>query len=591
VGQLVRAAEAFERLLEPSFGQREAGRLEPGAGLRVVAVLDLRRDGMGPDHHDRQDQQARQRAIQYARSYEPRVGQDRAPRSSAAFAGGVSKPDPRAQAIAGAGGRASARAPAAPGHAAFFAPSWLTERILARPDAERCQSRGRPGVVRPMGPIRILHTADWHLGHTLAGHGRQAEHAAFLTWLVEAAEGRDVDAVVVAGDVFDGRMPSGAAQRLYFGFLAELHRRAPSVPVVVIAGNHDSPSRLSAAGPVLGMLGVHVFGAAGPGEPPRQLALRLDTRRGPLAVAAVPHVRPSDLSGVGDGLDPERNRAALTRLFHDVADEARRLAPGAPLLAVGHAHVRGAVLSPRSERALAGFGPAAREAIEGAGAVEASTFPADAAYVALGHLHLSQDVGAASPRRIRYAGSPIPLALAEAGYRHAVSVVELEPGGAVVEEVPVPRMVAIERLVAPSASGDEGPLEAAEVLAKIAALPAAAEVPPERHAWLEIRVRPGPRRVAALRAELEAALEDRAARLVRLTIDVQDAAAPARPPLPELGELPLREVIRRRYEDVRRAPMSPAHEQALEAVIARALDRVGRERAQAEDASPSGSLS
>jgi len=443
-----------------------------------------------------------------------------------------------------------------------------------------------------MGTLRILHTADWHLGHALAGHGREAEHQAFLAWTIDLALAREVDAICVAGDVFDGRAPSGAAQALYFGWLAELRRRLPDVPVVVIAGNHDSPSRLAAAGPVLGMLGVRVVGAAAPERPPAELALRLDTRRGSLAVAAVPHVRPSDLRGVGDGLDPERNRAALRRLFGEVAGEARALAPGAPLLVLGHAHVQGAVLSPRSERSLFGFGAAAaasggRDGGADAGAIELGTFPVEAAYVALGHLHLAQTVS--GPTTVRYAGSPIPLALAEAGYRHSVSLVEIGPGGAAVEEVRVPRTVEIVRLVGPragmgAAMGESDALELDEVLARLAALPAAQSAPRSRHPWLEIRVQLGDRRAPALRASIEEALAGRAARLVRLAIETEARSVEGPRSVAELGELEPREVIRRRYEELRGAPMPSAHAQALDGVLARALAEVDEARAAAQDA-------
>jgi exonuclease SbcD len=285
---------------------------------------------------------------------------------------------------------------------------------------------------------------------------------------------------------------------------------------------------------------------------------------------------------VGDGLDPERNRAALARLFDEVATEARALAPGAPLLVLGHAHVKGAILSPKSERALFGFGPSAREAAEGAGAIDLATFPEGAAYVALGHLHLSQRVGARG--QVRYAGSPIPLALAEADYPHAVSIASLGAAGAEVEEVRVPRTVPIVRLVARAGTSDEGPLELAEVLARIAALPSARDVLPARHAWLEIRVLPGAARAPALRAEIEAALDGRAARLVRLAIEEPERASSERRALPELGELDVRDVVRRRYEELRGAPMPPSHEHALEVVLARAVASVEEARAEARDA-------
>lgn len=419
-----------------------------------------------------------------------------------------------------------------------------------------------------MGPIRILHTADWHLGHALGGHARDDEHRAFAEWLVGLAESRDVDAICIAGDVFDGRTPSGAAQTTYFSFLATLRARCPQIPVVIIAGNHDSPSRLSASGAILGMLGVHVFGAAEPGAPAAALALRLATQRGPIAVAAVPYVRPSDLADVGDGLDSARNAAALAALHRAVADEARRAAPGAPLVVLAHAHVAGSQLSPTSERPLFGFDA-------DSGAISVGTFGEalrqPAAYVALGHLHFAQRVGTAG--HVRYAGSPIPLSMAEADHRHSVSLVELgEP--VVVEEVPIPRTVPMHRLE--GAGG--APLAMEQVLEALAALPASGDVPRARHGFLSVRVAANGARPAALRSELDAAIAQRAVRLVRCLIEAEVASRPTVEGARDLGELDVRDVVRRRYEDVRQAPLTERHEHALGAALLQAAARVQEAR-------------
>lgn len=94
--------------------------------------------------------------------------------------------------------------------------------------------------------MRVLHTSDWHLGQTLHGCSRAHEHAAFFTWLEEVLVEEEVDALVVAGDVFDVANPAPAAQTAYYRLLARLRSRLPELDVVVVGGNHDSPERLDA---------------------------------------------------------------------------------------------------------------------------------------------------------------------------------------------------------------------------------------------------------------------------------------------------------------------------------------------------------
>jgi exonuclease SbcD len=151
--------------------------------------------------------------------------------------------------------------------------------------------------------MRLLHTSDWHLGHSLHGVGRDREHASFLGWLAEQVEREQVDAVLITGDVFDGSNPPADAERQWFSFLAEVRARRPSVEVVVIAGNHDSPSRLAAATPVLASHGVHVVtGAADPEAAVIEL--------GGAVVAAVPFLRPMDLPRTAEILKIPRHGAA-----------------------------------------------------------------------------------------------------------------------------------------------------------------------------------------------------------------------------------------------------------------------------------------
>src|SRR3954469_1809951 len=143
--------------------------------------------------------------------------------------------------------------------------------------------------------MRLLHTSDWHLGHTLRGEvTREYEHAAFLTWLLEACVREAPDVLVITGDVFDSATPPASAETMWFSFLAAARRARPAMNIVAIAGNHDSPARLGAASSVLRELDVHIVGNL-----PRTAAGALDLDRVVIPVAngrglvvAVPFVRP-----------------------------------------------------------------------------------------------------------------------------------------------------------------------------------------------------------------------------------------------------------------------------------------------------------
>src|SRR5688572_1054203 len=117
----------------------------------------------------------------------------------------------------------------------------------------------RPSCDRRRG-MRLLHTSDWHLGHTLKEVTRDHEHAAFLRWLLEACAREAPDVLVVTGDVFDSATPPASAERMWFEFLAAARRARPAMAIIAIAGNHDSPARLGAAASVLRELDVHVIG-------------------------------------------------------------------------------------------------------------------------------------------------------------------------------------------------------------------------------------------------------------------------------------------------------------------------------------------
>jgi exonuclease SbcD len=344
--------------------------------------------------------------------------------------------------------------------------------------------------------MRLLHTSDWHLGHTLRGEvAREYEHAAFLNWLLEACVREAADALVITGDVFDSATPPASAERMWFEFLAAARRARPAMDIVAIAGNHDSPARLGAASSVLRELGVHVVG----GLPRRDDgALDLDRILLPVAggrglIAAVPFLRPVDVAS--DMAEP------LTAIYGEVVEAARaRRRVDQALIVTGHLYVAGADTQYLSER---------RVSIGGQESAPLRLFPDDIDYVALGHIHRPQRIGRAS---IRYAGAPIPLSLDEADYKNQIVAIQFAAGRLHdLRSLAVPRVVEIVRVPRRGAA----PL--AEVLAELGRLPLLVPGDPARP-YLEIVValdRPEPK----LRALVEAALDGKRPRLIRLATE------------------------------------------------------------------------
>ena len=261
--------------------------------------------------------------------------------------------------------------------------------------------------------MKILHTSDWHIGHTLYNKKRYGEHEAFLNWLKETIISRGIDALIVAGDVFDTGAPGGQAQRLYYDFLTSLLGTCCRT-VVVVAGNHDSPSMLEAPAGVLEKLHIHTIGL--PGEPARHVIPLIDATGEAKAVCcAVPYLRKNEMVRLDDDTQStdEKIVAVTARFYRDVTDIA--LDHKLPVIATGHLFAQGAV---RTE------GDGVRELYVGTlGQVGADIFPEELTYVALGHIHGAQTVG--KQERIRYCGSPLAMSFSELGREKSVLEVTL----------------------------------------------------------------------------------------------------------------------------------------------------------------------
>lgn len=348
--------------------------------------------------------------------------------------------------------------------------------------------------------MKILHTSDWHLGRTLYGRKRYEEFSAFLDWLAQTIEEEQVDALLLAGDVFDTSTPSNRAQELYYRFLC---RVAASYcrHVVVVAGNHDSASFLNAPKELLRALNVHVVGSMSDVLEDEVFVLRAGAKPEAI-VCAVPYLRDKDIRNVeaGETID-EKNAKLLEGLKKHYADvcaiaEEKRAEcenaghEGIPIVAMGHLFTAGA-------QTVDGDG--VRELYVGSLAhVGAEVFPSSIDYLALGHLHVPQVVGGAE--HIRYCGSPIPMGYGEATQKKKVVLIEFKGRRPSIQELTVPCFQELLRIV--------GSLD--EIRSKLEQLKSE-----ESSAWLEIEYT-GSEIIGDLREMLDEAMDGSAMEIRRI---------------------------------------------------------------------------
>lgn len=291
--------------------------------------------------------------------------------------------------------------------------------------------------------MRVLHTSDWHIGRTLYGKKRYEEFEAFLTWLVETIQQNEIDALLVAGDVFDTSAPSNRAQELYYRFLCRV-AASSCRHVVVVAGNHDSPSFLNAPKELLKALDVHVVGSSAESPEDEVLVLRNGQDVPELIVCAVPYLRDRDIrvAEAGESIEDKERKLieGIRNHYSTVATlaEQRRKELGVDIPIIGTGH-----LFTASGKTVEGDG--VRKLYVGSLAhVTAGIFPACFNYVALGHLHVPQKVNGSEI--IRYSGSPLPMGFGEAKQQKSICQIEFHSTNASVQLIDVPIFQKLERV-------------------------------------------------------------------------------------------------------------------------------------------------
>lgn len=354
-------------------------------------------------------------------------------------------------------------------------------------------------------PLKIIHTADWHLGQTFFGYDRETEHDAFLNWLVDILKEQQSDVLLIAGDIFDVANPSATAQHRFFRFLKEAKAGCPQLQIVIIAGNHDSAARLEAPSPLLEELHTTIVGfvkRTATGEIDYDSLLcplyNKEGEREALCLC-IPYLRQGDYPPAEE---EEENSfmAGVTRLYRKLTAYAKeRQQTNDALIAMGHLYAGSAELSEndRSERIIVG----------GLESIPPEAFDESLTYTALGHIHKAQRIG--GRENVRYSGSPLPMSFSETKYNHQVVSIHIEKGKTLdISPISIPTSIELLRIPNTPQTPDV-------VLAALATLPDRTDENIQTWPYLEVRVlltEPDP----GFRHRTEEAIKDKAVRLTAI---------------------------------------------------------------------------
>lgn len=306
--------------------------------------------------------------------------------------------------------------------------------------------------LKPKNCLRILHTSDWHLGKRLHHEARYGDFAQFLSWLQDTLSHQAVDVLVVAGDIFDTMTPSNKAQELYYQFLANAIK-TPCRHIIIVAGNHDSPSFLEAPKSLLQHFCIHIVGTAS-GNLHDELLILNDSNGEPeLIVACVPYLRDKDIrtSQFGESLSEKDQKTQLGianhyqqlgRLCQQTQQSIYKTQQkNLPIIATGHLFATGA--------SIASDDDGMRDLYVGSlGAIRADSFGDFFDYVALGHIHAEQMIG--NNPYIRYSGSPMALGFGECHHDKYVLLIDFDikqnKHTPAIHKLPVPKFRRLVRL-------------------------------------------------------------------------------------------------------------------------------------------------
>ena len=263
--------------------------------------------------------------------------------------------------------------------------------------------------------MRLLHTSDWHIGQKLHGNDREEEHQLFFDWLIDTINERQIDVLLVSGDIFDVGFPANSALKLYYTFLTRLIQ-THCKEVIITGGNHDYISTLEAPSEVLSALNIHIVGGAKEHIEEELIPISINGNNPDCLIAAIPFLRDKDIRHINAGESYEDGVKAINKgivkHYVEAAEKAKNYA--CPVIAMGHLYVQGAGLSD-SERDIH---------VGNLAGLHVDSFPPEFDYVALGHIHRPQKLNSAGT--IRYSGSPIPLSFSERKDHKQIILLDIE---------------------------------------------------------------------------------------------------------------------------------------------------------------------
>jgi exonuclease SbcD len=352
--------------------------------------------------------------------------------------------------------------------------------------------------------MKILHTADWHIGQLFHEYDRTYEHQQFLNWLITTLEEKQIDVLLISGDVFDHSNPAAASIKMFYKFLNQASKANPAIQIIITAGNHDSASRLESPKPLLESSNIHIIGLVEKNAEGtidyEKLIIPIRDSLGDIKVwcLAVPFLRMGDYPTITNGTNPYTD--GVTALYNETFEcTNRKKQKGQAIIAMGHLHTQHAEITEldKTERLIMG----------GVECVPATAFHEDIKYVALGHIHKAQRIG--GKEHIRYSGSPLPMSFSELNYKHQVIVFEIDEEIKNLESVDIPLFIALKRVPLTNKPLDEG-LRLLEQLPNM-------DTSTEKAPYLEVRVLlEGPE--PALRYKVETALAGKHIRLAKIDV-------------------------------------------------------------------------
>lgn len=281
--------------------------------------------------------------------------------------------------------------------------------------------------------LKIIHTADWHLGQTFLQKSRIEEHQYFIEWLLQILEMQDIDAIIIAGDIFDVSSPSIEAINKYHYFLLEAYKL--NVQVIIIGGNHDSASRLNSYKDIFKILNVSIVGGDLNNVGELIPVYKRGTTNAAAVIAAVPYLRDGDIRKITEGETINEGHGLFTsevkKHYDNLLGQAKTNHPGIPVIGTAHLYVNGCLLSEPAEKRM-------HSLVGTLGQIPSSVFSAGYDYIAMGHIHKPQIIQHPDNIIAKYAGSPIPLSFNERNDLKEITILTIADNKIAHESLPIP---------------------------------------------------------------------------------------------------------------------------------------------------------